>query len=137
VVEEMRKNGYNLGGEQSGHLVFLDHATTGDGMLAALQLLAVICRKGQPLSELASIFEPVPQTLLNVLVKRRSELGELPAVMKAIRAVEAKLSRSGRVLVRFSGTEPKVRILIEGPDAAKNDQYAKEIAEVVTRALSG
>ena len=75
----MRKNGYSLGGEQSGHLIFLDHTTTGDGTLAALQLLAVMCRSGKPLSELASIFEPVPQTLVNVVVKQKKELGELKA----------------------------------------------------------
>ncbi|HZA13882.1 MAG TPA: phosphoglucosamine mutase, partial [Myxococcaceae bacterium] len=135
VVEEMRKNGYNLGGEQSGHLIFLDHATTGDGTLAALQLLAVLCRQQKPLSELTGIFEPVPQTLLNVVVKKRRELGELPEVMKAIRSAESKLAQDGRVFVRFSGTEPKVRILIEGPERAKNEQYAKDIAQALTRAL--
>ena len=135
VVEEMRKNGYNLGGEQSGHLIFLDHATTGDGTLAALQLLAVLCRKQKPLSELTQIFEPVPQTLLNVVVKQRRELGDLPEVVKAIRTVESKLAKDGRVLVRFSGTEPKARVLIEGPERAKNEQYAKEIAQALTRAL--
>jgi len=136
VVEEMRKHGYSLGGEQSGHLIFLDHATTGDGMLAALQLLAVLCRKQKPLSELASIFEPVPQTLTNVAVKRRCELGELPEVVKAVKSVEARLGQTGRILVRFSGTEPKVRILVEGPDRPRNEEYAQEIAEVVTRSLS-
>ncbi|MBF5044178.1 phosphoglucosamine mutase [Aggregicoccus sp. 17bor-14] len=136
VVEEMRKNGYNLGGEQSGHLLFLDHATTGDGTLAALQLLAVMCRQGKPLSELASIFEPVPQTLLNVVVKQRRELGELPEVMKCIRAVEQRLGSDGRVLVRFSGTEPKARVLIEGLDAARNEAYAKEIADALSSALN-
>ena len=136
VVEEMRKHGYSLGGEQSGHLIFLDHATTGDGMLAALQLLAVLCRKQKPLSELASIFEPVPQTLTNVAVKRRCELGELPEVVKAVKSVEARLGQTGRILVRFSGTEPKVRILVEGPDRPRNEEYAQEVAEVVTRALS-
>ncbi len=136
VVEEMRKHGYSLGGEQSGHLIFLDHATTGDGMLAALQLLAVLCRKQKPLSELASILEPVPQTLMNVVVKRRRELGELPEVVKAVKSVEARLGESGRILVRFSGTEPKVRILVEGPDRPRNEEYAQEIAEVVTRSLS-
>jgi phosphoglucosamine mutase len=136
VVEEMRKNGYSLGGEQSGHLIFLDHATTGDGVLAAMQLLAVVCRKQKPVSELASIFEPVPQTLTNVVVKQRRDLGELPEVVKAIRSVESKLGGSGRILVRFSGTEPKVRILVEGPDRVRNDEYAKEVAEVVTRSLN-
>jgi phosphoglucosamine mutase len=136
VVEEMRKHGYNLGGEQSGHLLFLDHSTTGDGTLAALQLLAVMCRQGKPLSELASIFEPVPQTLLNVVVKEKRELGELPEVMKVIQSVEQRLGSAGRVLVRFSGTEPKVRILIEGEDGARNEAYAKEIAEALSKALN-
>jgi phosphoglucosamine mutase len=136
VVEEMRKNGYCFGGEQSGHLIFLDHATTGDGTLAALQLLAVMCRSGKPLSEISRIFEPVPQTLLNVAVKQRRELGELPEVMRAIKDVEEKLGKEGRTLVRFSGTEPKVRILIEGPDAAKNEGYAKQIAEALARSIT-
>jgi phosphoglucosamine mutase len=136
VVEQMRKDGYNLGGEQSGHLIFLDHATTGDGMLAALQLLAVVCRQGRPLSELAEVFEPVPQTLLNVVVKHKRELGELPQVMRLIRQVETKLGKEGRVLVRFSGTEAKARILVEGPDREQNEAFAADIAEMLTRALS-
>jgi phosphoglucosamine mutase len=136
VVEEMRKHGYNLGGEQSGHLLFLDHSTTGDGTLAALQLLAVMCRQGKPLSELASVFEPVPQTLLNVVVREKRELGELPEVMKVIQSVEQRLGNAGRVLVRFSGTEPKVRILIEGEDGARNEAYAREIAEALSKALN-
>ncbi|RYZ32882.1 MAG: phosphoglucosamine mutase, partial [Myxococcaceae bacterium] len=137
VVDEMRRNGYSLGGEQSGHLIFLNHTTTGDGTLAALQLLAVMCRQGKPLSELASIFQPVPQTLLNVVVKQRRELGELPTVMKAIKNVETKLGNAGRVLVRFSGTEPKARVLIEGEDATRNEAYAKEIVEAISKALNG
>ncbi|ADO72512.1 phosphoglucosamine mutase [Stigmatella aurantiaca] len=136
VVEEMRKHGYNLGGEQSGHLLFLDHATTGDGTLAALQLLAVMCRQGKPLSELASIFEPVPQTLVNITVRHKRELGELPEVMKVIQSVEQRLGNEGRVLVRFSGTEPKVRILIEGEDGKRNEELAREIAEALSRALN-
>ena len=82
VVEEMRKHGYTLGGEQSGHLVFLDHATTGDGTLAALQVLALMCRTKKPMSELKKIFEPVPQTLLNLVVKEKRELSALPEVQK-------------------------------------------------------
>jgi phosphoglucosamine mutase len=97
--------------------------------------LAVLCRKEKPLSELTSIFDPVPQTLLNVQVKRRQEIDELTGVMKVVRAVEEKLGKSGRVLVRFSGTEPKARVLIEGSDRAKNDQYAKEIAAALSEAL--
>lgn len=136
VVESMRQNGYSFGGEQSGHLVFLDHATTGDGTLAALQVLQVLCTQGKPLSELARIFEPVPQTLLNVLVKERRELDELPEVTKAIAKVEGRLGRDGRVLVRFSGTEAKARVLIEGPDAKRNQQYAEEIGDALRRSLA-
>ncbi|MBX7096560.1 MAG: phosphoglucosamine mutase [Myxococcaceae bacterium] len=136
VVEAMRKHGYSFGGEQSGHLVFLDHATTGDGTLAALQVLAVMCRQGKRLSELKAIFEPVPQTLLNVVVKERRELDTLPEVTKVIKGVEQKLGREGRVLVRFSGTEAKARVLIEGPDARRNQQYASEIGDALKRALA-
>jgi phosphoglucosamine mutase len=135
VVEEMRKAGHALGGEQSGHLVFLEHATTGDGTLAALQLLAVMCRQQKPLSELASIFEPVPQTLLSLAVKERRELEGLPEVTRAIAAAEAKLGKEGRVFVRFSGTEPKVRILIEGPDSSRNEEHAQSIAAALRSAL--
>ena len=135
VVEEMRKHGYSLGGEQSGHLVFLGHATTGDGTLAALQVLAVMCRTGKPMSELTKIFEPVPQVLLNVMVKEKRELSKLPTVLKTIAAVEKKLGKDGRVLVRYSGTEPKVRVLVEGIDAKKIHAWAEEIGDSLKRAL--
>ena len=135
VVEEMRKHGYSLGGEQSGHLVFLGHATTGDGTLAALQVLAVMCRTGKPMSELTKIFEPVPQVLLNVLVKEKRELSKLPTVQKVIAAVEKKLGKDGRVLVRYSGTEAKVRVLVEGIDAKKIRAWAEEIGESLRGAL--
>ncbi len=135
VVEEMRKHGYSLGGEQSGHLVFLDHATTGDGTLAALQVLAVMCRGGKPMSELTKIFEPVPQVLLNVMVKEKRELSKLPSVQKTIAAVEKKLGKDGRVLVRYSGTEPKVRVLVEGIDMKKIKAWAEEIGESLKSAL--
>ncbi len=136
VVSEMRKHGYSLGGEQSGHLVFLDHATTGDGTLAALQVLAVMCRSGKPMSELTKIFEPVPQTLLNVMVKEKRELANLPTVTKVIASVEKKLGKDGRVLVRYSGTEPKVRVLVEGVDAKKIKAHAEEIGDAIKRALA-
>lgn len=135
VVERMRKHGYNFGGEQSGHLVFLDHATTGDGIVAGLSILAVMLEAGKPLSELAQVFSPVPQTLLNLKVKERRELDELPTVLKTIRGVELKLGDDGRVLVRFSGTEAKARVLVEGPDADRNEAFAQEIGEALTRAL--
>jgi phosphoglucosamine mutase len=135
VVEEMRKHGYVFGGEQSGHLVFLDHATTGDGTLAALQVLALMVRSQKPLSELTTIFSPVPQVLLNVVVKEKRELTNLPDVMKTIGQVEKKLGKEGRVLVRYSGTEPKARVLVEGTDARRIKQYAEEIGAALQRAL--
>ena len=135
VVEEMRKHGYVFGGEQSGHLVFLDHATTGDGTLAALQVLALMVRSQKPLSELTTIFSPVPQVLLNVVVKEKRELSNLTDVMKTIGQVEKKLGKEGRVLVRYSGTEPKARVLVEGTDAKRIKQYAEEIGAALQRAL--
>ncbi len=135
VVEAMRQHGYSLGGEQSGHLVFMEHATTGDGTLAALQVLAVMCRAGRPMSELTKIFEPVPQTLLNLQVREKRDFSNLPEVMKVITGVEKKLGKTGRVLVRYSGTEAKVRVLVEGPDAKKIRQYAEEIGASLRTAL--
>ncbi len=135
VVEAMRQHGYSLGGEQSGHLVFMEHATTGDGTLAALQVLAVLCRAGRPMSDLTKIFEPVPQTLLNLQVREKRELSNLPEVQKVITGVEKKLGKTGRVLVRYSGTEAKVRVLVEGPDAKKIRQYAEEIGASLRTAL--
>jgi phosphoglucosamine mutase len=135
VVEEMRRGGHAFGGEQSGHLVFLDHATTGDGTLAALQVLAMLCRKKKPLSELTRLFEPVPQTLLSCGVRERRPLEQLPDVQRAIRGAEASLGQEGRVLVRFSGTEAKVRILVEGPDRDRNDAHAREIADALATVL--
>jgi phosphoglucosamine mutase len=135
VVEEMRRSGLNFGGEQSGHLVFLDHVTTGDGIAAGLNVLAVMAREGRPLSELARCFEPVPQALVNVAVKQRRALSELPRVQKAIAAVERALGKTGRVLVRFSGTENKVRVLVEGPDAKRTRAHADAIAAELLEAL--
>jgi phosphoglucosamine mutase len=135
VVEEMRRSGYNFGGEQSGHLVFLDHVTTGDGVAAGLNVLAVMAREGRPLSELARCFEPVPQALVNVAVKERRPLSDLPGAQRAIAAVERSLGKSGRVLVRFSGTENKVRVLVEGPDAKRTRGHAEAIAAEIVRAL--
>jgi phosphoglucosamine mutase len=136
VVEEMRRHGYNFGGEQSGHLILLDHATTGDGICAALNLLAVMIREGRPLSELARCFEPVPQAQLNVIVREKRPLDELPGVLRAIAAVETALEGEGRVLVRYSGTENKARVLVEGPDADRIAAHANAIAEELRKALA-
>jgi phosphoglucosamine mutase len=135
VVEEMRRSGYNFGGEQSGHLIFLDHVTTGDGVCAALGLLAVMLREGKPLSELASCFDPMPQRLVNVALKQKRPLEELHAVQKAILAVEKALGADGRVFVRYSGTENKARVLVEGPDQKMIDGHADRIAEELRKAL--
>jgi phosphoglucosamine mutase len=134
VVEEMRKHGYNLGGEQSGHLIFLDHATTGDGIIAALRVLAVMVREGRPLSELASVMQRTPQVLVNVKVGTKRPLDELADVMGLIRRVETDLGDEGRVLVRYSGTEAKARVMIEGPDQARIEEQAQEIASALVLA---
>jgi len=136
VVEHMRRCGLNLGGEQSGHIVFLDHAPTGDGTLAALQILAILCRQQKPLSELASFFQPSPQVLRNLEVSRRVDLASLPEVQAKIQGVEAALGKEGRVFVRFSGTEPKVRVLVEGPNKTKVEEYAEDIVQVLKKNLS-
>jgi phosphoglucosamine mutase len=134
VVEAMRANGYNFGGEQSGHLVFLDHMTTGDGILGALQVLTVMLESGKPLSELRRVMTRYPQVLVNLKVREKRPLDELPAVGRLIAAVEGKLGGDGRVLVRYSGTEAKVRVMVEGPDEATIRGYAEEIARALEEA---
>ncbi|MFO0622530.1 MAG: phosphoglucosamine mutase [Polyangia bacterium] len=136
VVEAMRQHDLNLGGEQSGHLVFLDHMTTGDGIIAALQVLATMLEENQPLSTLASVMKSYPQVLLSVKVARRLPLGELGTVQSLITGIEQQLGSDGRVLVRYSGTEPKARVMIEGPDAALIDRFAHDIASELVRACS-
>jgi phosphoglucosamine mutase len=131
VVESMRANGFNFGGEQSGHLVFLDHMTTGDGVLGALQVLAVMLESGKPLSELRRVMTRYPQVLVNLKVKEKKPLVELPEVGALIAKVEKVLGGDGRVLVRYSGTEAKVRVMVEGPDEAVIQGYADEIAHAL------
>ena len=128
VVEEMRKHGYNLGGEQSGHLVFLDHATTGDGIVAALRVLAIMAREGRPLSELAGVMTRTPQVLINTAVDKKVPLEQLADVQKMIRDIEHQLGEDGRVLVRYSGTESKVRVMIEGMDEHRIKGWADDLA---------
>src|SRR5438067_5593743 len=135
VVEEMRKNGYAFGGEQSGHLIFLQHATTGDGTVAALALLAVMVQSGKPISELARVMDVYPQAQLNLAVREKPELGSLPSVMRAVREAEKKLGKEGRVLVRYSGTEPKVRVLVEGPYKKRIEGFASDIARALRKAV--
>jgi phosphoglucosamine mutase len=133
VVEEMRRHGYNLGGEQSGHLVFLDHATTGDGIVAALRVLAIMAREGVPLSELAKVMTRTPQVLINTAVDRKVPLEQLPDVQRMIESVEKQLGETGRVLVRYSGTESKARVMIEGMDENRIKGWAEDIAGALAK----
>ena len=132
VVEEMRAKGYNFGGEQSGHLIFLDHGTTGDGVMAALQLLAVMVEQERPLSDLATVMTAVPQVLKNVWVRERVPLDRLPSVQQVIAGVEGELGGDGRVLVRYSGTEAKLRVMVEGDDSARITEMAGRVCAAVT-----
>lgn len=138
VVEAMRRGGYNLGGEQSGHLVFLDHASTGDGIIGALQVLALMMRAGRPLSELSrDAMERVPQILESVTLSARRPIEEMATLKSAAKDVERTLGSDGRVLVRWSGTEPKLRIMLEGPDEMKLKGWAKDLAEAARRDVAG
>lgn len=128
VVEAMRKGGFNLGGEQSGHLIFLDHSSTGDGLIGALQVLALMIRTGKPLSELGcEAMERVPQVLESVTLAARRPLEDMAALQKLIAQARATLGREGRVLVRWSGTEPKLRVMVEGPDEARIGTIAHDL----------
>jgi phosphoglucosamine mutase len=134
VVEAMRSGGYNLGGEQSGHLIFLDHASTGDGMLAALQVLALMLRTGLPLSELVErSMQRVPQVLESVTLPARRPLEEMRQLTEMTAKIVQALGEDGRVLVRWSGTEPKLRIMIEGPHEDEIRAWAMELAEAARR----
>jgi phosphoglucosamine mutase len=136
VVEEMRRGGYNLGGEQSGHLVFLDHMTTGDGVVAALAVLAIMTEEQRPLSELAGCMERAPQVLVNVAVAEKRPLEALPAIQTLIDRHERALAGEGRVLVRYSGTERKARVMVEGPDEVRIRAIAEEIAAALVTACA-
>ena len=133
VVEEMCKHGYNLGGEQSGHLVFLDHATTGDGIVAALRVLAIMAKEGKPLSELAQVMTRTPQVLINTAVDKKVPLEQLPDVQAMIASIEKQLGDDGRVLVRYSGTESKARVMIEGLDESQIKGWAEELAGALAK----
>lgn len=131
VVEEMKKNGYNLGGEQSGHIIFLDYNTTGDGLLTALQLVNIMKATKKPLSELAGEMKKYPQKLVNVKVTDKQEAIANEEVQRVIREVEEEMAGNGRILVRPSGTEPLVRVMAEAPTNELCDQYVERIASVI------
>lgn len=135
VMEEMRRGGYNLGGEQSGHVIFLDYNTTGDGILTAIQLVDTMKSSGKKLSVLKSMMTKYPQVLVNVRVQDKTNYPNNPAIEAAIQEVEGKLGDNGRVLVRPSGTEPLIRVMAEGPDKAELDLYVGKIVDVVQREL--
>jgi phosphoglucosamine mutase len=136
VVDAMRREGCNLGGEQSGHLIFLDRTSTGDGVIAALQVLALMLRSGRPLSELArTALTRVPQVLESVVLPARRPLEDLQRLGEAARRIETDLGRDGRVLIRWSGTEPKLRIMVEGPDEARIRGLLAELVEAARRDL--
>ncbi len=136
VVEAMVKGGYVLGGEQSGHVIFLDHTTTGDGILTALQLLAVMIREEKPLAELARVMETFPQQLINLRVKERRDLKTIPAARQAVSAAEKRLGGRGRVLVRYSGTEPLLRIMVEGDNPREIEHVAQDLSLTLEKLLS-
>jgi phosphoglucosamine mutase len=134
VVEAMRQGGFNLGGEQSGHLVFLDHSSTGDGLIAALQVLALMIRTGKPLSDLArGAMQRVPQVLESVTLAARRPLEEMAALQALIGRAKASLGSEGRVLVRWSGTEPKLRVMVEGPDEGRIGGIARDLVDAARR----
>lgn len=135
VVEQIRQGGYSLGGEQSGHIIFFDYNTTGDGLLTAIQLLQVMKMKRQPASLLKKQMKLYPQTMMNVRVKEKEGWDSNPAITEAILEVEDKLGSAGRVLVRPSGTEPVIRVMAEGPDEVKLKQYVQQIADVIQQQL--
>jgi phosphoglucosamine mutase len=135
VLEAMRAGGHTLGGEQSGHLIFLDRATTGDGLLTALRLLGVLARTGRPLSELAAVMRRLPQVLVNVRVASRGALAGAAGVWQAVADEEARLADRGRVLVRASGTEPLVRVMVEAESVEAAKAAADRLAEVVAAEL--
>jgi len=137
VVEAMRAGGYNLGGEQSGHIIFLDHNTSGDGLITALQTLAIMRRKERTLAELTADFVRFPQVLVNVQVREKKPIDALPTFAKVLERVEADLDGSGRVLIRYSGTELKARIMVEGEDEDRVGVHAHDLADELRRALGG
>ncbi len=135
VLEEMLRHGYNLGGEQSGHIVFLDHNTTGDGVVTALQVLSLMVKRQERLSQLRQCMTVCPQLLVNVQVTEKPDLGSIPAIQAVISDAEAQLNGSGRVLVRYSGTESVARVMVEGTDAEQVKFLARSIAEAIEKEL--
>ena len=136
VLEEMQTKGASIGGEESGHIIFLEHHTTGDGIITALQILATMKKTQKPLSELAQVMKVFPQKLINVDVKSKPELSTISEITQVIKDVETQLGDEGRVLVRYSGTQPMCRVMVEGPTHEDTENYCKQIADVLQEKLS-
>lgn len=138
VLENMLNNGYSLGGEQSGHIIFLDFNTTGDGLVSALQLLSILKKSGKKLSELSDVFKPLPQAIVNAKVsnQKKNDYMNDETIMAEIKALEEEFSKNGRVLIRPSGTEAKVRVMLEGPSQEIVEQKANYLAKLIEARLS-
>ena len=135
VMQKMIATGAVLGGEDSGHMIFGDYHTTGDGMLTALKLIEAIQAANKPLSEISTIMTVYPQVLINVAVDKKPAIETVPQIMDAIRSVEAQLGEQGRVLVRYSGTQPLCRVMVEGPDESRTQRYCEQIAEIIKNSI--
>lgn len=131
VIQEMRERGFNLGGEQSGHIIFLDQNTTGDGIVGALEILSCMCREKRPLSELAHIIDPYPQIKINVKVSKKVEIARIPEIAHTVENFRSELGRQGRLVVRFSGTENIARVLVEGMDIGRIRSMANDLAGLI------
>jgi phosphoglucosamine mutase len=135
VLEDMQRLGGVIGGEESGHTIFLDLHTTGDGIITAMQVIAAMIETGKPLSELAAMMDVYPQKVINVEAKSKPEISTLPQVVEAIKQVEAELKDHGRVLVRYSGTQNVCRVMVEGPSNELTERYCKQIADTLRTSL--
>jgi phosphoglucosamine mutase len=127
----MLKMGSVIGGEEAGHMIFLDHHTTGDGIVAAMQLVAAMVKEVKPLSELAGMMDIFPQKLINIDVKSKPDIDKVPKLAEAIAQVERELGEEGRVLVRYSGTQNMCRVMVEGPSDEVTEKYCRELADIV------
>ena len=135
-LQEKLRGGYNLGGEQSGHMIFRDFSTTGDGLVSALQILRIMKSRGAPLSALAKCWTRFPQIVANVIVREKKPFAQLDGVLPLVAQAEAEIKKQGgRVLLRYSGTEPKARLLLEGRDRALLDKWAKAICESIEKQI--
>ena len=138
VIDEMLRHGCNFGGEQSGHIIFRDYSSTGDGLVAALQVLRIMRAKGQPLSKLARCWTRFPQLVTNIVVREKRPVEELENVSQLVAEAERELKpQGGRVFLRYSGTEPKARLLLEGRERASLEKWAHEISEAIRRQIGG